>query len=238
MLKPVEIGAAPDGTADFTGNKGMLSPVQEPGSGLPVSAVNLTKVSGLVSGSYVTLTDKGSNPDYRRGLDEQHPEGISSQTVISVFEVVANSTESSIMTFVISVNSGWEPKNIRFIHGSKGTDGTITWESAYLTSGNPVPTSDGKYQYTVTTSNFSPFAIVYAVPTPAPKSSSRDYGSSVWLTATPTPTPIAEPTPEPTLTQPVASPVKPAQTSASPVPAAGIIAGLGAAGVFFGVRRK
>ena len=69
-------------------------------------------------------------------------------------------------------------------------------------------------------------------------SSSRDYGASVWLqpTAEPTPVPAGE---EPTLAQPAASPVNqpPAQTS-TPVPIAVIIAGLGAAGLVFGLRRK
>ena len=68
--------------------------------------------------------------------------------------------------------------------------------------------------------------------------SNRDYGASVWLPAAAEPTPTAEATPEPTLAQPEASPVNqpPPQTS-TPAPAAGIIAGLGAACVF-GLRRK
>ena len=70
------------------------------------------------------------------------------------------------------------------------------------------------------------------------ESSSRDYGSSVWLQPTAEPTPIAEATPEPTLAQPAASPVnQPPQQTSTPVPAAGIIAGLGAA-LVFGLRRK
>ena len=68
--------------------------------------------------------------------------------------------------------------------------------------------------------------------------SNRDYGASVWLTATPTPTPTAEATPEPTPVQPAASPVdQPQQQASTPAPAAGIIAGLGAA-LVFGLRRK
>ena len=68
-------------------------------------------------------------------------------------------------------------------------------------------------------------------------SSSRDYGSSIWLTATPTPMPIAEATAEPTQAQPTASPVKPTPQASTPLPIAGIIAGLGAA-LVFGLRRK
>ena len=37
---------------------------------------------------------------------------------------------------------------------------------------------------------------------------------------------------------PAASPVKPVQTSSSPAPFIGLLAGLGAAAVFFGLRRK
>ena len=75
-------------------------------------------------------------------------------------------------------------------------------------------------------------------------SSSRDQGSSVWLKETPTPVPTqaGEPTPvETTPAAPVSSPVEPVQqtqTPASPAPFVGLLAGLGAAAVFFGLRRK
>ena len=59
--------------------------------------------------------------------------------------------------------------------------------------------------------------------------SNRDYGASVWLPAAAEPTPV----------QPAASPVnQPPQQTSTPAPAAGIIAGLGAAGLVFGLRRK
>ena len=67
-------------------------------------------------------------------------------------------------------------------------------------------------------------------------SSSRDYGASVRLQETAEPTPTPEATAEPTQAQPTAS-GEPQQTS-TPAPAAGIIAGLGAAGLVFGLRRK
>ena len=69
-----------------------------------------------------------------------------------------------------------------------------------------------------------------------PSSSSRNYGSSIWLTATPTPTPVPVET-ELTQAQPTASPVKPTPQASTPLPIAGIIAGLGAA-LVFGLRRK
>ena len=71
-----------------------------------------------------------------------------------------------------------------------------------------------------------------------PPYSSRDYGASVWLPAAaePTPIPAGE---EPTPVQPAASPVnQPPQQTSTPAPAAGIIAGLGAAAALFGLRRK
>ena len=70
-----------------------------------------------------------------------------------------------------------------------------------------------------------------------PPYSSRDYGASTWLPAAaePTPVPAGE---EQTLAQPVSSPVnQPPQETSTPAPAAGIIAGLGAA-LVFGLRRK
>ena len=70
-------------------------------------------------------------------------------------------------------------------------------------------------------------------------SSSRDYGASVRLQETAEPTPTPEATAEPTPAQPAASPVnQPPQQTSTPVPVAGIIAGLGAAGLLFGLRRK
>ena len=71
-----------------------------------------------------------------------------------------------------------------------------------------------------------------------PPYSSRDYGASVWLPATTEPTPTAEAAPEPTPAQPVSSPVdQPRQETSTPAPAAGILAGLGAA-LLIGLRRK
>ena len=198
-----------------------------------VSEVNLTTISG-VKGTALTFADRTYNYAYWGGLNRDGWD----LTFIGAFDVTAESTGTSTMTFVISVNSGWEPENIRFIHGSKGTDGTITWDSRYLESSyDPV-----KMEYTVTTDRFSPFAIVYAVPTPAPKkSSSTPQGTSIWLTAEPTPTETPTPTPTPTPEVPQVKPVeqKPAaQTGASPAPFMGVIAGLGCAAVVFGLRRK
>ena len=78
-------------------------------------------------------------------------------------------------------------------------------------------------------------------PTPAPKSSSTPQGTSVWLTAEPTPTETPTPTPTPAPEVPQVKPVeqKPAaQTGASPAPFMGVIAGLGAAAVLFGLRMR
>ena len=97
---------------------------------------------------------------------------------------------------------------------------------------------------TVKTKNFSPFAVVEVKQSSAPsKSSSSSQGSSVWLTddtpivpkvtPTPTPTPGAAETPS---VKPIENPSDvPAKT---PAPFLGILAGLGAAAVVFGLRRK
>ena len=72
-------------------------------------------------------------------------------------------------------------------------------------------------------------------------SSSTSQGTSIWLTAEPTPT--ATPTPTPTVTEtPDVPQVKPVasetQAGKSPVPLAGVLAGLGVAGVLFGLRMR
>ena len=104
--------------------------------------------------------------------------------------------------------------------------------------------SAGVYTIKVSTKNFSPFAVVEVKQSAAPsKSSSSSQGSSVWLTndtpvepkvtATPTPTPGPVETPS---VKPIENPSDvPAKT---PAPFLGILAGLGAAAVVFGLRRK
>ena len=70
-------------------------------------------------------------------------------------------------------------------------------------------------------------------------SSSKNEGTSVWLTAAPTPEPTLTPTPAPTPEVPTVKPTeKPTQTPASPVPLAGLLAGLGAAFAAAGVCRR
>ena len=76
-------------------------------------------------------------------------------------------------------------------------------------------------------------------PTPRRSSSSSSQGTSIWLTAAPTPEPTLEPTPTPTMEAPVVVPLKPAaQTSQSPGPFAGVLAGICAAGILLWMRRR
>lgn len=73
------------------------------------------------------------------------------------------------------------------------------------------------------------------------KKSSSSQGTSIWLTAAPTPTPAATPapTPVPTPDAPTVKPIgNPTQKPASPAPFMGVLAGVGAAAVVFGLRRK
>ena len=76
-----------------------------------------------------------------------------------------------------------------------------------------------------------------------PKKSSKSQGTSIWLTETPTPTPTATPTatptPAPTQEAPTVKPVTTqTPTAKSPAGVMGVLAGLGAAGVVFGLRRR
>ena len=64
-------------------------------------------------------------------------------------------------------------------------------------------------------------------PSPVPSHSSESQGSSTWLTATPTPTPGVKPIEGPS-----------GSSAKTPAPFLGILAGLGAAAVVFGLRRK
>ena len=101
--------------------------------------------------------------------------------------------------------------------------------------------SEGFFTFTFTAPSFSPFAVVKVAQT-APSKSSTPQGSSVWLTddtpAEPKVTPTPTPTPGPVET-PSVKPVTPTETPAkTPAPFLGILAGLGAAAVLFGLRRK
>ena len=109
---------------------------------------------------------------------------------------------------------------------------------------------NGEYIVGVNAQSFSSFALVLlneVQPQPS-HSGSTSQGTSVWLTAEPTTAPAASPATEPapieTPGTPEAPSVKPieqkpaAQTGASPAPVMGVIAGLGAAGVLFGLRRR
>lgn len=98
--------------------------------------------------------------------------------------------------------------------------------------------------FSAETTSFSPFYPMYMVqnsePTPShSSSSSRNDGYSVWLQPTAEPTPVPTQAAEPTPGTPSVSPINqpPAQTS-TPAPFIGIIAGLGAAGLLFTLRRK
>ena len=103
------------------------------------------------------------------------------------------------------------------------------------------PDCSGETVTTIGATDYTDDITLYAKWTAIPRSSSTPQGSSVWLTAAPTPTatpapaPTGTPTPEIPVVKPVAS-----ETPAgkSPVPLAGILAGLGCAAVLFGLRRK
>ena len=201
------------------------------------SEVKLEAVSGLNTRDNLSFYNlSGNNTLLIATLKNRCPTGYSSQEIISLFavETDGDNTGKQVMQMNVTVNesAGYKPDNVKVIHFKNGK-----WEDNYL------PSERSGNTYKVTTNGFSPFAVVYAVPeekpTPEPtpqKSSSRDYGASVWLPATTEPT--AEPTAEPTLEQPASSPIdQPASQASTPVPAAGILAGLAAAAVM-ALRRR
>lgn len=171
-----------------------------------------------------------------------------SRTVAAVYLVPIDSSNNPITTLKseatlaikvdVSELSPEQIKNLAVYHGN--TDGT--WNE--LTIIKKSDKVENKITITVKTKNFSPFAVVVKTPSSAPsKSSSSSQGSSVWptndtpvepkVTPTPTPTPRAAETPS---VKPIENPSDvPAKT---PAPFLGILAGLGAAAVVFGLRRK
>ena len=126
------------------------------------------------------------------------------------------------------------------LHGKKDKDGKLVWEKV----SNVNVTKDGdNFYFGFTTDSFSPFALVKLSQSSAPsKSSSTPQGSSVWLTNDTPAEPKVTPTPTPTpgaAETPSVKPVTPTGTPAkTPAPFLGILAGLGAAAVVFGLRRK
>lgn len=142
---------------------------------------------------------------------------------------------SGDIVFKVDAAKVSQPANVRLAHLASGA---VMWE---MLAAEFIGEYGGELYFSAHTNSFSPFAIIIPVPEQpqSSSSSSRDYGASVWLPATAEPTPTAEATPEPALAQPAASPVnQPPQQASTPAPAAGIIAGLGAAGIIAVMRRK
>ena len=102
------------------------------------------------------------------------------------------------------------------------------------------PLAASKVMFHASTDKLSSFAVgVDKIKPKKRSSSSSSQETSVWLTAAPTPEPTPEPTPTPTIEPPAVVPLKPVtQTPESPVPFAGIAAGLFAAAVLCGMRRR
>lgn len=238
--KPVNTPVASNGTATL-GEKGKMTII--PSAASIASEVKLEAVSGLNTGDNLSFYNlSGNNPLLIATLENSCPAGYSSQKVISLFALKTtdeDNTGNKVIHMDVTGNESadYKPDNVKVIHFKDGA-----WEKNYLSSKRSGNT------YEVTTDGFSPFAVVYAVPAPTPeptpqKSSSRDYGASVWLPATaePTPTPAAtEPMEtEATQPQPVASPInQPQQQTSSPVPLAGILTGLGAGLAAMALRRR
>ena len=102
-----------------------------------------------------------------------------------------------------------------------------------------VPGTENTYRYTFDADRSGVYAVVYETKV-RQSSGGSDAGTSVWSTQEPTKVPTAEPTVAPTVTPTKTQTPVPTETPAakSPVPVAGVIAGLGAAAVLFALRRK
>ena len=233
VMKETVTGVNSDGWAILKEEDGKMTIISSASS--IASDVKLTAVSGLnTEGNELSFNKLSDNNPLLIASLENHPlpNGYISQKIISLFavETTKQNSGNQVLHLKVDVLSGYNPANIRVIHFKDRK-----WEDDYR------PSERNGNTYEVTTNGFSPFAVVYAEPVPTPepapqKSSSRDYGASVWLPATTEPT--AEPTAEPTLEQPASSPIdQPASQASTPVPAAGILAGLAAAAVM-ALRRR
>ena len=214
---------------------------ESPAEGEPEETI----ISEISDGTDGRVVDKIAYAPSAAKIEDVMPTKVS-RTVAAVYLVPidedgkAITTLKSEATLAIKVDvselSPEQIKNLAVYHGN--TDGS--WNELTIINKSE-KSADNKITLTVRTKYFSPFAVVVKNPSSAPSRSSSQ-GSSVWLTE-PTAQPTVTPTPTPTPGAVETPSVKPIETPSgssakTPAPFLGILAGLGAAGVLFGLRRK
>ena len=203
--------------------------------------VSMTEIPGIVANVQLAATEAIVEKDMKVGR----------QTVLDAYETVFitlldenNAPIQPGSPVTVTIDAKLEGVTVTdglgVLHG-KTENGTLVWEKV---SNVNVTKDDDSFYFGFTTSSFSPFALVKLSQSSAPsKSSSTPQGSYIWLTndtpaepkVTPTPTPTPGPVETPSV-KPIENPSDvPAKT---PAPFLGILAGLGAAAVVFGLRRK
>ena len=154
---------------------------------------------------------------------------------------------ANVLEFIIPYDNSDKTKVIKLYRCHKGETGEMQTNELTKLSAEPGTKEDGKYWLDeehglihLYATLFSTYCVGYSDASKPSKSSSSQ-GSSTWLTepaAQPTVTPTPTPTPGAAET-PSVKPVTPTETPAkTPAPFLGILAGLGAAAVVFGLRRK
>ena len=170
-----------------------------------------------------------------------------------------NFTTDKIQAAELNLYAVWTevPKYTITIHQSAGgtvtssypsaAEGTVISLTVQTDSGyrlvelksDQVEIGPGLLTFTMPGEDVDIYPVFEYIPSPVPSHSSESQGSSSWATAAPTQTPTATPTPTPTSDVPTVKPTaEQTPSGATPAPVVGILAGLGAAAVLFGLRRK
>ena len=215
----------------------MLSVEEKEGAAEKISSVELRSASGLKDGTKLVVTADG-NPEIKKTIIT--PSGYTKQQPLSFFEIDAEkNAEGAKFDIAVTLKSRSDKNKVHFM--AWGNDKTNGWSATYLPA-EVIKEDENTVVYRVTADVSSTFAIVLSEP--KKKSSSKQKGTSIWLTATPTPTPTVTPTQvptaEPTVTPevPTVKPVTQPTQAKSPAPFIGVLAGLGAAAAVFGLRRR
>ena len=158
----------------------------------PEIPVTVTIVSAdNVSSEGISIVPKAE------GKDPQRAAGSAEVKVYSKFRMEASPADGKPVKLTINacLSPGEKPENVLLRHyteAGSAESGTGSWDSAAIRQAAPAVRVAGKdtwWQFVFNVSQFSPFALTYETPVKT-SSSSRNYGTSIWLTETPAPTPL------------------------------------------------